>query len=226
MHLNPSRCCTTFFSSSTTGHSASCSSLSLHRLAAVPSVLLHHEADGQVPFPQDQEDAIEEGQATAARASSQEHREACQQGVCTCTSRCAQRGNPAFFSQPLFPTVFVWLFARRLFSPCSMSSPAVAPLCVCARLHACAQCNPLVPTLPSYATAAAHAAAGASNLYRHKWKRVTSWMSCTAPSPGFWRNEHYCTAKETFPPLHNPPSVPPYTTRQDLWKEKIDCSAY
>lgn len=45
----------------------------IRRLAAVPSVLIYHEADGQVPFSQDQEDAIQERQATAARARGQDH---------------------------------------------------------------------------------------------------------------------------------------------------------
>lgn len=120
-------------------------------------------------------------------------------------------GNPPL-SQPLFPTVFVWLFARWLFSPCFMLSRAVTPLCVHARLHASAQFNPLVPTITSDAAAAGRAAAGALNLYRHKWKRVTSWISCTAPSPGFWRNEHYCTAKEHPLPPHtlHIPFPPPH----------------
>lgn len=43
------------------------------RVTAVPSVLLHNEAKGQVSLSQDQEDSIQEGQADSARADSQKY---------------------------------------------------------------------------------------------------------------------------------------------------------
>lgn len=84
---------------------------SVHRLATVPSVLFHHETDGQVPLSQDQEDSIQEGQATAARASSQEYWETCKQGVCVCVWSCVRKYICVLWEIHLFPTYPVCLFA-------------------------------------------------------------------------------------------------------------------